>query len=102
MFVKSLINGSNWSDEVIAIERMAKITKQEVADFANRYLTDACYALVYKRQGNDLNEKKIAKPEITPPILMNRDTASTFLKEMQAAASTVAPSSRLSSTTPKT
>ncbi len=90
MFVRSFINGSNWSDEVTAIECMAKITKQEVADFANRYLTDASYALVYKRQGIDPNEKKIAKPEITP-ILMNRDTTSTFLKEMQAAASAVAP-----------
>ncbi|MBQ4161528.1 MAG: insulinase family protein, partial [Parabacteroides sp.] len=56
-------------------------------DFANKYFGDN-YALVYKKQGQDPNEKKIDKPQITP-IVMNRDSASAFLKEIQA--SQVAP-----------
>ena len=44
--------------------------------------------MIYKRQGKDPNEKKIEKPQITP-IVMNRDSSSAFLKEIQA--SQVAP-----------
>ncbi len=82
-FVQSFINGSDWADEVTALDRMAKLTKQDIVDFANKYLKDDNYAIIYKRQGKDPNEMKIAKPEITP-IVMNRDTASAFLKEIQA------------------
>ena len=87
-FVQSFINGSQWADEVTALDRMAKLTKQDIVDFANKYLKDDNYAIIYKRQGKDPNEKKIEKPQITP-IVMNRDTVSTFLKEIQA--STVQP-----------
>ena len=89
-FVQSFINGSNWADEVTALDRMAKLTKQDIVDFANKYLKDDNYAIIYKRQGKDPNEMKIAKPEITP-IVMNRDTASAFLKELQAEAKNVTP-----------
>lgn len=89
-FVQSFVNGSDWADEVSALDRMSKLTKQDIVDFANSYLTDRNYAVVYKRQGQDPNEKKIEKPQITP-IVMNRDTASAFLQEIQAAAANVAP-----------
>ena len=39
--------------------------------------------MIYKREGKDPNEKKIDKPKITP-IVMNRDSSSVFLKEIQA------------------
>ena len=89
-FVQSFINGSNWADEVTALDRMAKLTKQDVVDFANKYLKDDNYAVIYKRQGKDPNEMKIAKPEITP-IVMNRDTSSAFLRELQASAKASTP-----------
>jgi predicted Zn-dependent peptidase len=88
MFVESFINGTNWSDEVTALDRMSKLTKADIMAFADKYLKDNNYAIIYKRQGKDPNELKIAKPQITP-IVMNRDTASAFLKEIQA--SRVAP-----------
>lgn len=83
MFVESFVNGSDWADEVTALNRMSKLTKNDIVAFANKYLKDDNYAVIYKRQGKDPNEKKMPKPEITP-IVMNRDTASTFLKEIQA------------------
>lgn len=83
MFVSSFINGTDWKDEVEQLDRMSKVTKQQIVDFANKYLGDN-YALVYKRQGKDPNEKKMEKPVITP-IVMNRDSASAFLKEIQLA-----------------
>lgn len=83
MFVNSFVNGSDWKDEVSKLDRMAKTTKQDIVDFACKYLTDSNYVAIYKRQGKDPNELKIAKPQLTP-IVMNRDTTSLFLREIQA------------------
>lgn len=88
MFVSSFINGTNWADDVTALERIAKLTKADIVEFANKYLKDDNYAAIYKKQGKDPNEKKMAKPKITP-IVMNRDATSSFLKEIQT--STVQP-----------
>lgn len=84
MFVSSFINGSKWADEVTRLDRISKLTKEDIVAFANQYLKDTNLAVIYKRQGKDPNEKKIAKPQITP-IVMNRDTASDFLKAIQQA-----------------
>lgn len=81
-FSQSFINGTSWKDEVKAINRLGKITKQQIVDFANKHLKNDNYAIVNKRQGKDLNEKKIDKPKITP-IFTNRDTSSNFLREVQ-------------------
>jgi len=81
MFVDSFVNGTDWKDEVERIDRLSKITKKEVMDFAVRYFGDN-YAVVYKRQGKDPNELKIAKPKITP-IETNRNISSVFLKSIQ-------------------
>jgi len=81
MFVNSFIHGVKWEDEVTSLERMSKITKQDIIAFANEFLKDN-YVVVYKRQGKDPNEKKIDKPSITP-IVMNRDASSKFLLEIQ-------------------
>lgn len=83
MYVRAFINEVDWADEVKRMDDLSKITKEEVVAFANKWFNEG-YALVYKRQGTDPNEIKIAKPEITP-ILTNRDTASVFLKNIQQA-----------------
>lgn len=82
IFVNSFINGSNWADEVTALERMSKLTKSEIVAFANKYLNENNCAVIYKKRGQDPNEKKMSKPAITP-IVMNRDAVSPFLKEIQ-------------------
>lgn len=84
-FVESFVNGSDWADEVTSLERISKLTKADIVAFANNFLKENNYAVIYKKQGKDPNEKKMSKPAITP-IVMNRDTASTFLKEVQATA----------------
>lgn len=85
MFVSSFINGTDWKDEVSAIDRMSKLTKEDIVAFANKYLKEDNYAAIYKKQGKDLDEKKMTKPEITP-IISNRDVASPFLVEVQESA----------------
>ena len=84
MFVSSFINGTNWSDEVHTLEKMSKITKDQITAFAKENLGDG-YAEILKLQGKDPNELKIEKPQITP-IVTNRDTSSVFLREIQASA----------------
>lgn len=82
MFVQAFVNGTDWVDNVTAIERQSKLTKTDVINFANKYLRDDNYVVIYKRQGQDPNELKISKPELTP-IEMNRDKSSAFLVEIQ-------------------
>ena len=83
MFVEAFINEVDWKQEVESIDRISKITKQELVAFAGRFFTDACVT-VFKRQGVDSLQKKIDKPAITP-IPANRDTTSRFVKEIQNA-----------------
>ena len=82
LFVQSFINGIDWKDQVEELDRLSRITKKELVDFANRYLTDG-YVCVFKRMGEDPDEKKIDKPEINP-IEMNRDKQSAFVAEVLA------------------
>ncbi|MBQ1991080.1 MAG: insulinase family protein [Rikenellaceae bacterium] len=82
-YVQSFINGVEWKDEVAMFDRLSKITKEDVVRFANEKLGEQNYAIIYKRQGKDPNEQKIAKPEITP-IVTNRDAQSDFFKAVAA------------------
>lgn len=82
MYVQSFIAGTNWADEVAQLDRMSKITKQDVVDWANKYLGEKSYAIVFKREGEDKSVQKIAAPKITP-IVTNRDKQSAFLTEIQ-------------------
>ena len=83
MFVDAFINEIDWKQQVGKIDRISKITKQEIVDFANRFFTEG-YAVVYKRQGTDSLQKKIDKPAITP-IQANRDQKSAFVQAIQDA-----------------
>ena len=65
----------------MSLDRLSKITKQQLVDFANRFFTDG-YVTIYKRQGVDSTQKKIDKPAITP-IPANRDQMSQFVKDVQ-------------------
>lgn len=83
MYVDSFINGTEWADEVASPERMSEITKEDIVAWASENMRDDNYAIVYKRQGEDKNQKKIDKPHITP-IATNRDAVSDFLADIQS------------------
>ncbi|MBL0037205.1 MAG: insulinase family protein [Flavobacteriales bacterium] len=54
----------NWQDQVDYYDRMAKITKQQVMDFASkRFGSD--YVCVFKRTGENKDAFKVNKPKIT-------------------------------------
>lgn len=83
LFVDAFVNGRSWADEVSKIDRLSKVTKQDIVEWANKYLGENSYALVYKRQGKNPKNQKIEAPEITP-IATNRDKQSQFLSEVMA------------------
>ena len=79
--MSAFINGEDWQQHVTKLDRIARMTKQQVVDFANRFFASG-YATVFKRQGTDSLQKKIDKPQITP-IPTNRDQVSQFVKDVQ-------------------
>lgn len=40
-FVNAFINDEKWADRVNAMNRISKMTKQQIVDFANRFFTDS-------------------------------------------------------------
>ncbi len=77
-FVDAFINNKPWKDEVEKIDRLNKVSKQDIISYAKQYISTDNYVCVYKRQGDDPNELKIEKPKISP-IEMNRDLQSAFV-----------------------
>ena len=82
-FVDSFINGSEWADEVAELDHLSQITKEQIVAWAQQRLGEQNYVQVNKLQGEDKNQKKIDKPQITP-IKANRDAVSDFLAEVKA------------------
>ena len=79
-FVDAFINHETWQDKVNYINRISKITKQDIMAFAQKYLKNN-YAIVYKEEGVDSTQKKIDKPQITA-IPSNRDLQSQFVTDI--------------------
>jgi len=73
----AFILGQKWSDIVNTKEKLNKVSKQDIVDFANKYFKNN-YVVVYKENG-ERNSPKVEKPEITQ-VQLNRDTASLFAK----------------------
>ncbi len=70
----------NWANVVKENDKMSKVTKQQIVDFANKYFKNN-YVVVYKKHG-EANNPKVEKPEITK-VELNRDTASVFAQEFE-------------------
>ena len=81
--MSSFIDGTTWEHQIQRMDRISKMTKEQIVAFANRFFTNG-YATVYKTQGVDTLQKKIDKPAITP-IPANRDKVSQFVKDIQNA-----------------
>ena len=83
MFVDAFVSGTPWKDAVTRLSRVERFTKEDVVAWANEYLGENAYAIVYKRIGEDKSIRKIDAPRITP-ILANRELQSDFVAEIIA------------------
>jgi predicted Zn-dependent peptidase len=73
--------GQEWNKDVAFLDDMAKVTRQQVIDFVNKYLNNN-YTGVYKRKGEDKNVQKVEKPVITP-VAVNNEDQSPFAKTIE-------------------
>lgn len=80
--VTAFSNDIPWSEHISRLERMEKITKEQVVDFVKKNYGDN-YASVYKRTGEDSSKLQIEKPLITK-VPLNREENSSFYKTVMA------------------
>jgi predicted Zn-dependent peptidase len=74
--VMAFTNNMSWADYISELDKMAKITKEDLIAFANEKYADN-YVVVYKRNGDDPNKQKVDKPEINK-VPVNREQQSAF------------------------
>jgi len=78
--------GVDWQTVVASPAELSKITKAQVVVFANKYLNENDYVVVYKHQGPDKNITKVDKPPITP-VETNASLQSPYVKHISETAS---------------
>ncbi len=86
----AFVEHRNWGDVVNEIDELAKITKKDIVDFANRICKDNNYVIVYKQQDTPDPVTKVQKPAITP-IYVSRDNESPFLASIKESANKAKP-----------
>ncbi len=72
----------DWATTISYPDMISKITKQDIMNFAKKYLKDDNFVIVYKRKGEDKDVVKVDKPEITP-VHVNKEQ-SAFVKKVNA------------------
>ncbi len=83
--MNAFVNDLDWENYVKTMDRISKISKQEIMFFVNKNFTKNNYAVAYKRTGEDKSIVKVEKPAITP-VEVDRDNASAFVKELEKSA----------------
>lgn len=73
------LHGVDWADMVRRWEALERVTRADVAAFAQKYLRADNYAVIYKHHGDDPSVMKVEKPQITP-VELNRTDISDFGK----------------------
>lgn len=73
---------AGWDREVGYLDALAKITKEEIVEFANTFFKDN-YVVVNKKQGEAGDIVKVEKPPITS-VHTNADKQSVYLNEIAA------------------
>lgn len=86
-FANAFVSYKDWKDSATQLDRLSKVTKQDIMDFASEYLKPEAYGIVYKHVGVNPRNEKIEAPEITP-IATNRDVESAFLTRIKETVAT--------------
>ncbi len=81
-FVDAFIMHDDWKSYNTRIEQMAKLTKQDIVDFANKYYKDN-YIVIYKKTGEDKDALRLEKPPITP-LNIDRSKESEYAKYIKS------------------
>ncbi|CAN5422990.1 insulinase family protein [soil metagenome] len=79
-FVMAFTNNIPWNKYVGEMEGLRKYKKEDIVKFANANYKDN-YVLIKKRNGKDLNTKKVIKPAITK-VSLNKESRSAFHEQI--------------------
>ncbi len=91
MMLTAFVNDLKWANQVNGIDRLAKITKEELMEFVKTNFSSNNYAVIYKKTGVDASIQKVDKPQITP-VDVDRENSSDFVKNMsKSTPSPIAP-----------
>ncbi len=82
LMMNSFIYNMPWENQVTYIERIGKLTKNDILRYADKSMNNN-YAVIYKRQATPEDLPKVSKPPITP-IFLNRDSESEFLVNIRS------------------
>lgn len=85
VMLNAFVNDVKWQSSVNQLERISKLSKQEIVDYANTHLNQNNYVVVYKRTGEDNSVPKVDKPAITP-VEPDREHASPFVENITKSA----------------
>ena len=86
----AFVQHQSWDKVCNEINELAKLTKKDIVDFANRICKDNNYVIVYKHQDTPDPVAKVTKPAITP-ISVSRENESAFLTQVKADAAKAKP-----------
>ncbi len=75
-FLDAYIKEESWAENLAMPDRIEKISKQEIVEYANNLFKNN-YVAVFKRTGVPTDLIKVPKPPITP-VVINRDDRSTY------------------------
>lgn len=81
-FVEAFDAQISWADYISSMERLKKVTREDILNFANKYYQDQ-YVVVFKREGENPGAPQVEKPAITP-VPVNRDAQSVFFTSLMA------------------
>ncbi len=62
----AFVLGIEWAEAVNRWEKLERISKADLTEFARKYLRSDNYAVVFKHHGDDPSVMKVEKPAITP------------------------------------
>ncbi len=89
--MNAFVNDIKWQHAVNQLDRISKISRQELIDFTKANFTFENYAVAYKKTGEDATVRKVEKPAITP-VEVDRDNTSPFVKSiLESAPAGIAP-----------
>ncbi len=80
--MNAFVNDIKWQYYVNSLDRISKLSSQELSFFANKSFNNHNYVATYKRIGKDTGVVKVEKPAITP-VEVDRDNSSQFVKDIQ-------------------
>jgi len=81
-FLYAFIGNYPWKDKVVELDELAKITKEELVNYANEFFNDD-QVIIYKSTGENPDKVKVDKPKISP-FDVNRDSQSEFYSKLES------------------